>query len=258
MMRRVLLILVVLIAGCSGFKEQEADSGTPDLLLSDGPIADGFLHDLPESDGPRSDGPLHDGKAVDSVPPDSSLPPKDTAVGDGTITPNLPCRSIPLPCKESTLADVIEVPTEMSLQAAFQAAQAGDTVQVKGLQLVSGWSIPAYVTLRGCSGAKIVGAIVFSGSGGTVEGFEVSGQIVANQTGSYVIRYNTFVAAAASGQAGVSARSVDALVSASVTTIVEANLRARDPLHVLTGDHGLQRRVPSKRRSALETTSPIQ
>jgi hypothetical protein len=116
---------------------------------------------------------------------------------------------------------VIEVPSEATNTQAFAQATAGDTIQIKGGSLGYGWKVPTFVTLRGCAGAKITGEVSFVGSGGTVEGFEVSGQIIANRTGAYKIRENRFVG---TGTAyGVSARSVDSLVSATVTAIVEEN-----------------------------------
>ena len=123
---------------------------------------------------------------------------------------------------DPALANVIEVTAESTLQDAFANAKANDIVQVRGKAVGAGWMVPAYVTLRGCEGASITGGISFAGSGGIVEGFTVSGSVVANRSGSYVVRYNRFIAGAPN-EAGVSGRSVDALVSASVVLIVESN-----------------------------------
>jgi hypothetical protein len=98
-------------------------------------------------------------------------------------------------------------------------------VQVRGGALGPGVRVPPYVTLRGCAGAVIRGNIAFQGSAGIIEGFTVeeTGTVVANQTGSYVVRHNRFASTTAS-EPGVSGRSTDALVSASVSLVVESNL----------------------------------
>jgi hypothetical protein len=151
---------------------------------------------------------------------------RDLLRRDGT-GPQGPCRPISLPCLDPADAKVIEVPTETAkLQEAFAAAKAGETVQVKGLSVGSGWTIPAFVTLRGCAGAKLAGNVRFAGSGGVVEGFEVSGvgQVVANATGSYLVRFNRFLNGTLSTEAPLSARSIDGLVSADLTLIAESNV----------------------------------
>jgi hypothetical protein len=143
----------------------------------------------------------------------------------GGVGPSAPCRPIPLACLDASPSNVIEVPTESTLPDAITSAKAGDVVQVRGpLSLGAGWRVPPYVTLRGCNGAKIVGSIGFMGSAGTIEGFEVSGSIFVNQTGSYVVRYDHFTGGGPTpAESGVSGQSVDALVSASVTLVVESN-----------------------------------
>jgi hypothetical protein len=152
------------------------------------------------------------------------------APGDGgNVGPAPACRELALGCLDPAPANVIEVPTEATLQEAFAAAKAGDVVQIKDRKLGAGWRVPAYVTLRGCEGSGIEGGIAFDGSAGTVEGFVVKGSVVANRTGSYVVRSNRFVAGGPANEAGVSGRSIDALVSASVTLLVDGNrFEARD------------------------------
>ena len=197
-MIRVALLLPLLLLGCEAFQE------TADAGLTDGASRD---------------------TRADAAPPEAS--PHETAPPDhgpaGDAPPSKPCLTLPLPCLDPGPASVIEVPTEASVADAFAGAKANDTIQIRGAALGAGWKIPAYVTLRGCQGAAIAGGISFAGSGGTVEGFTVegSGAIVANQTGAYVIRHNRF-GASTSGH-GVSARSTDALVFASVTAVVEGN-----------------------------------
>ena len=188
--------------------------------LKSGTVADGGSAEVP--DGATS-AELEDGAAASD---DASrgggfeAGPK----GDSGVGPAAACRMIPLDCLDPAPANVIEVTTESTLQDAFANAKVGDTVQVRGKTLGAGWQVPAYVTLRGCEGAKISGSIGFAGSGGTIEGFVVSGSIVANKTGSYVVRYNRFVAGTAPNEAGVSGRSIDALVSASVALTVDSNV----------------------------------
>ncbi len=159
-----------------------------------------------------------DGALVDDggLPLDGTMPPGDFG------PPNGSCRPMPVDCLDPTPANVIEVPSETDVMTAFMTAKANDTIQIKGVQLGAGWRVPPFVTLHGCGGAQIVGSIGFAGSGGTIEGFEVPGSIVANLTGSYIVRYNKFTAGGPAG-AAVSARSIDALVSATVTAIVDSN-----------------------------------
>lgn len=173
-----------------------------------------------------------DAANVDDGP--STLPgdPQDgsTSVpaGDGSV--GMACEPLVLDCLDSSAANVIEVPSEMTMQNAVASAKANDTIQIRGASLGAGWRVPAFVTLHGCGGAKIVGDIGFAGSGGTVEGFEVTASVVANQTGTFVIRKNRFTGTAQS--AGASVRSVDALVSATVVALVEENLFSGRPLGV--------------------------
>jgi len=71
---------------------------------------------------------------------------------------------------------VIEVHSEATTSQAFAQAKGGDTIQIKGGSLGCSWKIPPVVTLIGCARAQIAGYVVFVGSGGTVEGFEVPGR----------------------------------------------------------------------------------
>lgn len=156
----------------------------------------------------------------------SSSSSSSSGEGDSGVAPSAACRKIPLDCLDSSAANVIEVPTEVaSLSDAFTQAKTNDVVQVKGRAIGAGFRVPAYVTLRGCDGASITGNIGFAGNGGTVEGFTVSGAgtIIANQTGTYVVRYNRFLTTT-SNEPGVSGRSVDALVSANVILNVDSNV----------------------------------
>lgn len=198
-MIRVSLLLPLLLLGCSAFQE----------TVDGGPI-----------DQARADGGDGGSSTTDGPPPETAAADHGTP---GDAPPATPCLALPLPCLDPAPASVIEVPTEASIADAFASAKANDTIQIRGAALGAGWKIPAYVTLRGCLGARIAGGISFAGSGGTVEGFTVegSGTIVANQSGAYVIRHNRF--GAATSAHGVSARSVDALVFASVTAVVEGN-----------------------------------
>jgi hypothetical protein len=191
------------LLGCSGFKTR-LDQGSSDGPLLD--VASDHGADRSRRDGPRAE------------------------QGSSDVGPLASCRPLALACLDPSASTVIEVPSELTAAQAFAAAKSGDTIQIRGLSLGAGWAVPPYVTLRGCDGAKIAGGIRFSGSGGVVEGFEVAGQIVANATGSYVIRYNRF--GGTGSEAAVSARSIDGLVSASVTAVVESNWFEQRPAGV--------------------------
>jgi hypothetical protein len=202
-----LVLFAALLSGCSCSSFTEvADAGRPDVDLS---VADGAP---PPGDvtPDRTDLPKTDG------PPDQTL--VDAPLSDAPV---VSCRTIPLPCLSSTPSTVIEVPSEATTSQAFAQAKAGDTIQIKGGSLGYGWKIPPFVTLRGCAGAQIAGNVVFVGSGGTVEGFEVPGEVIANRTGAYTIRENRFTGNGTTY--GVSASAADSLVSATVTVVVEEN-----------------------------------
>jgi hypothetical protein len=150
---------------------------------------------------------------------------RDASLRDGEAAA---CRAMPLPCLDASVANVLEVPAAMTAAQAFQNAKTNDIIQVRGVRL-GGGRVPAGVTLHGCEGAVLAGPMGVSGTGATIEGFEIPTNIVLNQTGTYVIRWNRFTAASADGGTptsgpAVSARSIDALVSATVTTTIEQNV----------------------------------
>ncbi|HUS63766.1 MAG TPA: hypothetical protein VMZ28_04445 [Kofleriaceae bacterium] len=192
--RRGAWALVFALGACSGFREvvdAGADGGED---LGDAGVADLAGADLAGADFAGAD-----------------------------LGPPAACRVLPLDCLDPTPANVIEVPGESTASAAFAGAKAGDTIQLRAFSLGAGFQVPAFVTLRGCEGSVLKGGLAFAGSGGVVEGFEISGTVVANKTGSYVVRFNRFVDGGVASEAGVSARSIDALVSASVTALVDSN-----------------------------------
>jgi hypothetical protein len=161
--------------------------------------------------------------------------PSESGGGDG-------CRPAVVPCLDPASAKVVEVPSEATAADAFANAKAGDTIQLNAASLGAGFRVPPYVTLHGCGGAKITSAIGFAGGAGTIEGFDVAnGAIVANATGSYVVRWNEFRGSDQSP--AVSGRSIDGLVSASVTLLVDGNLFTERPFGVVgdtnydTGTH---------------------
>jgi hypothetical protein len=199
---------------CNSLLGNELGAPPPDAAAD----ADG-TRDARDGASPES-GADEGGSATDAP---SSLGDAPSPRGDGG--PAAACRPLSLPCLDPAPATVRDVPGETTAADAFASAMAGDTIQIHGpLDLGSGWKVPPYVTLRGCAGAKIGGTISFQGSGGTIEGFEVAGGIVANQTGDYVVRSNRFVASTDPSLFAVSARSIDALVSATVTATVDSNL----------------------------------
>jgi hypothetical protein len=196
MARRCAWALVLALGACSGFREVPGDGGAGD---GGDDLGDAGLPDLAGAD----------------------LAGADFAGAD--LGPPGACRVLPLDCLDPAPATVIEVPGESTAAAAFANAKGGDTIQLRGVSLGAGFQVPAYVTLRGCQNAKLSGGLSFAGSAGTVEGLEVSGTVVANRTGSYVVRFNRFVDGGVASEAGFSARSVDGLVSASVTAVVDSN-----------------------------------
>src|SRR5690349_17018458 len=90
-----------------------------------------------------------------------AAPGQEVDAGDAGVVAAVACRKIPLDCLDPAAANVIDVPSESTLQAALTNAKAGDIVQVRGKTLGEGWHVPADVTLRGCEGAKISGSISF-------------------------------------------------------------------------------------------------
>lgn len=231
----VLFALLGLLCGCPqpvrALEDASVtDAGTVvDTGVSDdaGPFADSEVRVDAGSPGdagadPDAQTPA-DAGSVDAQPPRDAGPTNDAGPAmDAGFVPNPPCEAAILECLDPTLPEVLSVPDEMTWTDAKELVQANQTIQIRGLNVGAGIRVPPAVTLHGCEGAAIVGAIAFSGLGGRVQGFEVTGSIVANQTGAYVVRKNRFISTA-SGEAGVSGRSVDALVSARVTLIVEQN-----------------------------------
>jgi hypothetical protein len=214
---RPLLAVLICLAGCRDWGGEWSAGAGDGGAAGDAGVADAT------APGETGAGPS-DGAPESGAGPGDGGP--EAGPGDGGPTPQDSCRPLALACLSAGDPAVLEVPTELSAADAFAQVQVGQTIQMNGVALGSGWRVPAWVTLRGCNGATIVGAIAFAGSGGTVEGFEVSGAIVANQTGSYVVRYNRFVGESAeitTSEAGVSARSIDALVGADVTATIESN-----------------------------------
>lgn len=219
-MRRCVWALAFAVIGCEGL------------------IGANFGHDGASGDGSDASGDPEGGSSADgasgggggdgggSSTKDGGQTKKDSG-GGGLGGDSGACRPLVVPCLDLSDPKVIEVPTQSTMQAAITNAKAGYTIQINGQSLGSGWKIPAFVTLHGCNGAKIVGTISAQGSGAVFEGFEVPGSIVLNQTGTYVVRWNKFDGSTT--DPGVSARSIDALVSASVTATVEQNEFADRP-----------------------------
>ncbi|MCA9553971.1 MAG: hypothetical protein KC933_28295 [Myxococcales bacterium] len=220
-MRRALLCLAVasVLLGCPQEIRPLIDGGVG--ADSGEPSDSGF------SDTGALDTGALDADTPDADPPDAG--PGDTGAADagpqpdGGFTPNQPCEPVVLGCLDPALESVLSVPDEVSWTDALAMVGFNQTIQIRGLDVGAGVRVPAAVTLHGCEGARIIGAVAFEGIGGTIEGFEVLGSIVANQTGVYLVRRNRFVGGS-STEPGVSARSVDALVSASVAVVVEQNL----------------------------------
>jgi hypothetical protein len=137
------------------------------------------------------------------------------------------CGPAPSDCLDPSSDDVIEVPTERTMTQALAEVHGGQTIQLRKGTTAGLIKLPPLVTFRGCDGAKLRedGTITFVGSGGSVEGLDVYGQIVANQTGSYFVRGVRCLSresdAGASPNVCISGRSIDGLVGATVDLTVE-------------------------------------
>jgi hypothetical protein len=210
-MKRGVVVLALAAGGCASLISADFDHAASGNAEDSGSLLDGAGAPLEGGGGTLTDGSVAPGT-------DGGMQTKKDSGGGGS---GPACRQLVLPCLDPTDTKVIEVPGESTMQAAVMSAKAGDTIQINGASLGSGWRIPAYVTLRGCNGAKISGQVGVAGSGATFEGFQVTGTIVLNQTGVYLVHWNRFDGTGT--DPGVSARSVDALVSAEVTATVEQN-----------------------------------
>lgn len=218
------LLLLPLLFACPTSIEIARDASSDDASTTDASPFDA-TPDAGSSDARPSDDARVDPGDAGSQDADARAPNADASLSpDAGFRPNDPCRPIALACLPLGL-DVIEVPTQMTAAQAFSNAQANQTIQVRGVPLNNPLlNVPPFVTVRGCQGANATGRIAFAGSGGIIEGLLISGAIVANKTGSYVVRYNHFRGdTIGGGEAALSARSTDALVSASVTMLVESN-----------------------------------
>ena len=154
-----------------------------------------------------------------SIDESSDGNPVDAPMGDANTTDAAPNSCMPqaLPCLPDNTPRLINVTTSADLEL----ATAGSILQIRG-QRLGRFRIKPFVTLHGCDDAELVGAITFDGNAGTVEGFIVTGVVVANQTGSYVVRDNIFRGSFDRlGQLQANAR--DGVIGASVEMIVERN-----------------------------------
>lgn len=220
-MRRCVWAFAFAAIGCEGLIGADFGHGNAqDQVDASGADEGGALADGATDVGNTS----RDGSTAGK---DAGSTKKDSGGGGGGGGDSGACRPLVVPCLDLSDPKVIEVPTNGTMQNAIMNVKAGGTIQINGASLGSGWRIPAFVTLHGCNGAKIVGSIGAAGSGAVFEGFDVPGSIVLNQTGVFVVRWNRFDGNTT--DPGVSARSIDALVSASVTATVEQNEFADRP-----------------------------
>lgn len=149
---------------------------------------------------------------------------QEDAIADAGFTPQPACEPEMLDCLDPGAEEVIEVPSEATVQEAFATATNGQVIQLRGQAIGSGFRVPGFVTLRGCANAAIRGSISFEGGAGTIEGFIVDqmGSIIANQTGLYNIRRNRFPLST-SQEPAIRASAIDGLVGASVAVIIDRN-----------------------------------
>jgi len=209
------LLLVGCLPDTSGYGEGDLDGGAVDGGAvdgggaSDGGVADGA------SSGADGGGTVDGGTGRDAARP--------VDLGEGTLGP-AQCVAVELPCLDASRPDVVEVPTEATA-AALASASPGTIVQVRGATLTGLHRVAPLVTVRGCEGATLAEAGTLwpsQGSGATIEGFRIAGDVFLNQTGYYVVRNNVFVGRTGS-EPSIDANSRDALVSADVEVLVEAN-----------------------------------
>ncbi len=202
-------------------------TAAPWTILAFGPLASlwacgelRLANTTPAADAATATAPEEE-TDLDATPSPDVAPARDAAPADATSKPT--CRTLPLECLDPTPANVIEVPAEASLSAALASAKPDDIVQVRSAALTTSVVVPERVTLRGCAGAQIGDVVSFAGGSGTIEGFIVSGSIVADRTGTFTVRHNRFVSSATPSSAeGVVARS-SSTTSEAVTVLVEAN-----------------------------------
>ena len=159
--------------------------------------------------------------------PDASDPDRPDAPGpsdpDAASPTPTACRVLPLDCLDPSPANVIEVPSEATLAEAFASARADDTVQIRASAVTEAVAVPERITLRGCSGAQLAGAVSFAGGSATLEGFLVSGSIRVARSGSFVIRHDRFVPdPEATGVPAVLAEATDSSSNA-IVLLVDAN-----------------------------------
>ncbi len=222
-MRRCVWALAFAAIGCEGLIGADFGHGNAQDMTDAAGADEGGANADGAAGAGNGDGSTSSGK-------DAGQTKKDSGGGGGGGDSGA-CRPLVVPCLDLSDAKVIEVPTNSTMPNAIANVKAGGTIQINGASLGSGWKIPAFVTLHGCNGAKIVGTISAAGSGAVFEGFDVPGSIVLNQTGVFVVRWNRFDGSTT--DPGVSARSIDALVSASVTATVEQNEFADRPTGVV-------------------------
>lgn len=178
MAKRALAFMVVLGA-CGELKAATTDGGGE-------PTADGGI------DG--SDG------GVPPAPKDAAPPP--TREG-GTPGPADACEAFALPCLDPDREDVIEVPAEMTLDAALAALKPQQVLQLRGGRIGAGITLPGETTLHGCEGATIDARVTASQGGGVVEGFTITGSLYMNAFGELIVRRNQFLAPAEGDSAAV-------------------------------------------------------
>lgn len=233
MLVRLSLLCVPLAIGCSsliGIESEDGDdsssSGSSGVSASSGALSSSSSSSGEQSSSGRAGGSSGTSGASSGQAGSSG----SVVVSDAGVLPADACITLPLDCLDPSAPNVIEVPSERTMQQAVNEAQAGTTIQLRGVSLPAGWRVPPFVTLRGCAGAKIIGAIGFDGSAGTVEGFEITGSLVANKSGSYVVRYNRFTGS--SNDPGVDAMSAEPYLNVQVTMRAEANRFEGRPLGI--------------------------
>lgn len=178
MRRATLLLFVVVGVAC-------ADLRSAPPVPDGGPGGGGASSSTSSGATSSSAGGPSDGGDLDA---EVLLPPEP----DAGVGPAEPCRVTPPACLDPAASNVLEVPTELTMASALLAAKAGDVIQIRSVLVEDSFKLPPSVSLHGCSGATLSGAVTAGGGEQTIDGFTISGRIMTNETGTTRISRNVF------------------------------------------------------------------
>lgn len=183
-------LVAVGVVACGSFRDTAQPAN--DAGGGSGPASSSTSSTGPDGASSSSDGAASGTKSDGGV----IGPPGDSGGNppwDASVTPNGACRPLELPCLAAD-PNVIDVTSAAAFASAVASAKAGDTVQLHGLILSRNVTLNL-ITLRGCAGAQIQGQVGFLGTGGSVEGFVVTGGVkIPGISGAFAFRQNLFMA----------------------------------------------------------------